>query len=94
MRIAGGDNAGQVQPAAEIVLPPQCRPALLLPEWMHSRWMLVFPGTDLPTFVLWWDGVGGTLLAQRRSVLLFIATTKYSDFESEFGLNTSICLFK
>jgi len=59
---------------------------------MHSRWMLVILGTDLPTFLLWWDGVGGTLFAQRRSVLLVTAKTKYSGLE--FGFKTGIRLFK
>ena len=49
-------------------------------------------GTDLPTFLLWWDGVGGTLFAQRRSVLLVTAKTKYSGLE--FGFKTGIRLFK
>lgn len=75
MRIAGGDDADQVQPAAVVIFPPQRRPALLLSEWMHSRWIPVILGTDLATFLLWWDGGGGTLLAQHHSVLLVTAAT-------------------
>lgn len=56
VRIAGGDDADRVQHAAEVIFPPQRRPALLLPEWMHSRWILVILGTDLPMVGWsWWN---------------------------------------